>query len=256
MNISASTIDNIPLIQKGDDLAGIITQRFDIQDNDVVVIASTIVSKAEDRYIVLDNITPSEYAIKLGEQNGKDPRMYQAVLNEAKEVLVETPFMLVEMPNGHICINAGIDDSNVSDVNNAGERRLGILPENADISARRIRDDIFTQTGCKVSVMITDTNGRAFRVGQTGVAIGVSGMLATYDWRGMTDLFGTVLEVTEEAVADEIAAIANLLMGEGNGGTPVAVVRGLNLFSEADGVGALHREHESDVVRNSLIQAK
>lgn len=250
MNISASTIDNIPLIQKGDDLASIITQRFDIQDSDVVVIASTIVSKAEDRYIVLDNITPSEYAIKLGEQNGKDPRMYQAVLNEAKEVLVETPFMLVEMPNGHICINAGIDDSNV------GNGQLGILPENADISARRIRDDIFTQTRCKVSVIITDTNGRAFRVGQTGVAIGVSGMLATYDWRGMTDLFGTVLEVTEEAVADEIAAIANLLMGEGNGGTPVAVVRGLNLFSEADGVGTLHREHESDVVRNSLIQAK
>ncbi|MCK5660144.1 MAG: coenzyme F420-0:L-glutamate ligase [Methanosarcinales archaeon] len=250
MNISASTIDDIPLIQEGDDLAGIITQRFDIQDNDVVVIASTIVSKAEGRYIILDDITPSEHAIKLGEKNGKDPRMYQAVLNEAKEVLVEIPFMLVEMPNGHICINAGIDDSNIED------GRLGILPENADASARQIRDDILAQTGCKVSVIITDTNGRAFRVGQTGVAVGISGMLPTYDWRGMSDLFGTILEVTEEAIADEIAAFANLLMGEGNGGTPVAIVRGLNLFSESDGIGALHRVHESDVVRNSLMQAK
>lgn len=250
MKISAYTIDNIPLIQEGDNLAGIITQRCDIEDNDVVIIASTIVSKAEGRYILLDDITPSEHANKLGAQNGKDPRMYQAVLNEAKEVLVETPFMLVEMPNGHICINAGIDNSNVED------GRLGILPENADASARRIRDDIFTQTGCKVSVIITDTNGRAFRVGQTGVALGISGMLPTYDWRGMSDLFGTVLEVTEEAVADEIAAFANLLMGEGNGGTPVAIVRGLDLFNESDGVGALHRAHDSDVIRKVLMQAK
>src|SRR5665648_582653 len=92
MKISAHTIDNIPMIQEGDNLAGIITQRCDIQDNDVVIIASTIVSKAEGHYVILDDLIPSDYAIKLGEQNGKDPRMYQAVLNEAKEVLIETPF--------------------------------------------------------------------------------------------------------------------------------------------------------------------
>ncbi|MDP2845350.1 MAG: coenzyme F420-0:L-glutamate ligase, partial [Candidatus Methanoperedens sp.] len=125
-------------------------------------------------------------------------------------------------------------------------------PEDPDASALKTKDSIFKYTGKKASVVITDTNGRAFRIGQTGAAIGSAGIKATRDWRGTKDLFGRVLEVKNEAVVDEIAGFANILMGEGNGGTPIVIIRGMDLYDESDGIKELFRPEEEDVIRRAL----
>ncbi|MDL5502381.1 MAG: coenzyme F420-0:L-glutamate ligase, partial [Candidatus Methanoperedens sp.] len=149
-----------------------------------------------------------------------DPRFVQAVLDESVEILLESPFLLVRIKNGSICVNAGIDHSNVE-----GSDNILLLPKNPDKSAFDLKKSLFNYTGKNVSVVITDTNGRAFRTGQTGAAIGCAGIKPTRDWRGTKDLFGRVLEVKNEGIVDEIAGFANILMGEGDGGMPIVVIR-------------------------------
>ena len=149
--------------------------------------------------------------------------------------------------NGSICVNAGIDRSNVE-----GSLNILLLPASPDESARKIKETVFTIAGKRVSVIITDTNGRAFRIGQTGAAIGIAGIKPTKDWRGTKDLFGRILEVKNEAIADEIAGFANLLMGEGNGGTPIAVIRGMDLYNESSAISDMYRPENEDVIRNAL----
>ncbi len=151
------------------------------------------------------------------------------------------------MKNGSICVNAGIDHSNVD-----GHENILLLPDSPDESAKSIKETIFTITGKRVSVVITDTNGRAFRMGQTGAAVGIAGIRATKDWRGTTDLFGRVLEVKNEAIVDEIAGFSNILMGEGNGGTPIAIIRGLDMFYEPGTIQELYRPENEDVIRKAL----
>ena len=249
MNISLFTVPDIPLIHEGDDIAMIICERFDLHDHDIVTIASTIVAKAEGRVVDLSDIVPSDRAITIAEQNDGDPRLVQVVLDESREILLESPFLLVETQNGNVCVNAGVDGSNID-----GDCVL-LLPEDSDKSAKRIRDEIYAMTTRKVSVIITDTNGRAFRDGQTGVAIGISGITPTRDWRGRCDLFGKVLEVANEAVVDEIAGAANLLFGEGGDGTPVVVVRGLYCYAEHEGLGPIHFPRSEDVIRYAIARA-
>ena len=249
MNISLFTVPDIPLIHEGDDIPAIICERFDLHDRDIVVIASTIVAKAEGRIVELSDIVPSDRALAIAERNDGDPRLVQMVLDESREILLESPFLLVETQNGNVCVNAGIDGSNID-----GDR-IVLLPEDPDRSAKRIREEIFALTARTVSVIITDTNGRAFRDGQTGVAIGISGITPTRDWRGRCDLFGKVLEVANEAVVDEIAGAANLLFGEGGDGTPVVVVRGLDCYAEHEGLRSIHFPRSEDVIRDAIAHA-
>lgn len=251
MNATAFAVKNIPLIKHGDDIARILVEKAEIKEHDIVVISSTVVSKSEGRIISLDRVKITEKAKIIAKKNDNDPRFVQAVLDESEEILLESPFLLVRTKNGSICVNAGIDRSNVE-----GKENILLLPENPDKSALAIKEAIFNYTGKKVSVIITDTNGRAFRMGQTGAAIGIAGIKPTRDWRGTKDLFGRVLEVKNEAVVDEIAGFANILMGEGSGGTPIVIIRGLDLYHESYGIRELFRPEEEDVIRKALKKRK
>lgn len=244
---SAFAVENIPLIKQGDDIARLLSGKTQLKEHDIVVISSTIVSKSEGRILSLNDVNVTERAKKIAERNLNDPRFVQAVLDESEEILLESPFLLVRTRNGSICVNAGIDRSNVE-----GSDNVLLLPEDPDKSAFELKESIFKLTGKKVSVIITDTNGRAFRMGQTGAAIGIAGMKATRDWRGTKDLFGRVLEVKNEAIVDEIAGFANILMGEGSGGTPVVITRGLELYHESYGLNELLRPEKEDVIRRAL----
>ena len=248
LKMEAFTIENVPLIKRGDDLAAIICKNAELKDNDIVVIASTIVSKSEGNSFTLEGITPTKRAVDIAHRVGiEDPRFIQAVLDRSRECLVESPVTLVETRNGHVCINAGVDDSNVED------GFLLELPKDPDASAKRIGVGIYELSGKNVSVIITDTNGRAFKIGQTGVAIGLFRILPIKDWRGQKDLFGTELEITEEAIADEIAGTANLLMGEADGGTPIVVIRGLLFYEEREvTIKDMYRPDSEDIMKKGL----
>jgi coenzyme F420-0:L-glutamate ligase/coenzyme F420-1:gamma-L-glutamate ligase len=250
LNATAFAVENIPLIKQGDDIARILCEKTQLNEHDIIVISSTVVSKSEGRTIALNNVNVTERAKAIAKINNNDPRFVQAVLDESEEILLESPFLLVRTRNGSICVNAGIDRSNVE-----GSDNILLLPEDPDKSAKKIKDSIFKYTGKKVSVVITDTNGRAFRMGQTGAAIGIAGIKATRDWRGTKDLFGRVLEVKNEAVVDEIAGFANILMGEGSGGTPIVIIRGLNLYHESNGIKELYRPEKEDVIRRAIIKS-
>jgi len=252
LSLTLKAVENIPLIQEGDDLADLICQNAgDIADKDIFVIASTVVSKAIGLTFFEKDIIPSAEAEKIAKLNGKDPRFVQAILDESVEVLTEAPFMLVRNKNGHVCINAGIDASNV------GGDRLLKLPEKPDFHAEKIGKAIEEKTKKKISVIITDTNGRAFKEGQTNVAVGLYNIKAIRQWIGEKDLYGKVLEISEEAVVDEIAGAANLLMGEGGFGYPVVVVRGLDLYTnEKVSVKEMYRKNEKDLIVQGLLKMK
>ncbi len=238
-------LKNIPEIREGDSLAEIFCSEFSFEDGDVIALCSTIVSKAEGRVARLEDFTPSERAESMAKKLDKDPRFVQAVLNESEEILLENPFLLVKAKFGNICINAAIDTSNVR------EGYILLPPKDPDNSAAIIKEEIKRISGKKVGVVITDTNGRCFRRGVVGFAIGVSGIKAMKDWRKERDLYGRELEVTVECVADEIAAFANLIMGEGDYGIPAVVFRGL----EVDGDGSIreiYRDRSEDVIRRII----
>jgi coenzyme F420-0:L-glutamate ligase/coenzyme F420-1:gamma-L-glutamate ligase len=216
-----------------------IEDRFPLRDGDVVCVASTVVSKSEGRFRRLDEYSPSARAIEIAAVLDKDPRFVQAVLDESEDVLLARPFLLVATKFGHIGVNAGIDKSNV------GQGRILLLPENPGSSADRIRRGL--EKDC--AVIVTDTCGRPFRCGVAGVAVGWSGIAPLRDWRGKSDLEGRELEITLEAIVDEIAGMANFLMGEGGDGTPVVVVRGLEYPKSG---GRVFRPKDLDVIRDRL----
>ena len=243
MNVTA--VPDVPEIRAGDDLAGMVADRVDLDPDDIVCVASTVVSKAEGRAYDLDDFPAgpraTEIANRLGDLAGeeKDPRFAQAVLEESTELLMDAPFLLTETRFGHVCVNAGIDRSNVPD------NDILLLPKHPSRTARELADAL------GVPVILTDTCGRPFRFGQRGVAIGWAGMDASLDWRGAHDRDGREMGVTVESVVDELAAATNLVAGEGAGGTPVSVVRDLSL----DEVGTsdnLFRGVEGDFIRQAL----
>ncbi|MDG5777324.1 coenzyme F420-0:L-glutamate ligase [Haloarculaceae archaeon H-GB2-1] len=239
------SVAGIPEVRPGDDVAELVADRTELRAGDVVCVASTIVSKAEGRQADLGDFPASErareIAAHLSEVAGeeKDPRFAQAVLEESDELLMEAPFLLSATRFGHVTVNAGIDRSNVPDAD------LLLLPEDPAASARRLHEDL------GVPVVVTDTSGRPFRHGQRGVALGWAGMVANRDWRGETDRDGRELGVTVQSVVDELAAAANLVTGEGDGGTPVAVVRDWS-FGDHAGHDDLFRDPETDFVRQAL----
>jgi coenzyme F420-0:L-glutamate ligase/coenzyme F420-1:gamma-L-glutamate ligase len=240
-------VADLPEIEPGDDLAAAIDDRVDLRSDDVVCVASTVVSKAEGRLADLEEFPAGprarEIAARLESITGdeKDPRFAQAVLEEATEIVMEAPFLLTESRFGHVGVNAGIDRSNVPD------HDLLLLPRRPSESAARIRRGLANEP----AVIVTDTCGRPFRHGQRGVAIGWTGIPASRDWRGETDREGHELQVTVESVVDELAAAHNLVAGEGAGGHPVTVVRDWT-FGDLDGSDNLFRDVSTDFVRQAL----
>jgi coenzyme F420-0:L-glutamate ligase/coenzyme F420-1:gamma-L-glutamate ligase len=244
MSVSPATLQGylifgLPVIKEGDDIARLVQSLFDFQDGDVLCIASTIVAKSEGRFRDLNSYLPSLRAAGIAQDIGKDPRFVQAVLDESAEILLDRPFLLAVTRFGHIGVNAGIDQSNV------GKDRILLLPENPGISAQSLREKL--DKDC--AVIITDTCGRPFRCGVAGVAIGWAGIAALHDWRGICDMHGKVLEITQEAIVDEIAAAANLLMGEAGDGTPAVVFRGLKYHRSG---GTVFMPNDKDVIRPRL----
>jgi len=238
-------LSDVPEIREGDDLASVVAERVDLRADDVLCVASTVVSKAVGRTVDLADVTAGERARAIAERlervtgESKDPRFAQVVLEESADLVMEAPFLLTETHFGHITVNAGIDRSNVP------EADLLLLPEDPAGSARRLHEEL------DVPVVVTDTCGRPFRHGQRGVAIGWAGMPASRDWRGERDRDGRELGVTVEAVVDELAAAANLVAGEGDGGTPVVVVREFE-FGDHGGSDNLFRDYDDDLVRQAL----
>jgi coenzyme F420-0:L-glutamate ligase / coenzyme F420-1:gamma-L-glutamate ligase len=239
-SLQGYVVEGLPIIKPGDDIAALIESLFNIQDRDILCLASTIVAKSEGRLRTLDSYRPSERAERIARQVGKDSRFVQAVLDESADVLLEEPFLLTKTRFGHIGVNAGIDQSNV------GGGRILLLPEDPSRSAEKLRRSL--NKDC--AVIITDTCGRPFRCGVTGVAIGWAGISALQDWRGKRDMHGKVLEITLEAVVDEIASAANLLMGEAGDGTPAIVFRGLRFPS--GGKSSVFMPEDRDVIRPFL----
>ncbi len=246
-------LQDFPLVEPGDDLAALLASALqanglDLRDGDVLVIAQKVISKAEDRYVLLSEVEVSESARALAEDAHKDPRLAQLILDESREVLRVRPgVVIVEHRNGYVHANAGIDRSNIqSDPSNP---RVLLLPQDADRSAQALREGLHTLTGRAPQIVVNDSFGRAWRNGTVGVAIGTAGMKPLRNQIGELDLFGNVLEVTEPAIADELAAAASLVMGQSAEGCPVVLARGLNIAPSEEGFGALLRDRQMDMFR-------
>jgi len=267
-NVSALTltpVQHIPLIRRDDNLADIVVnalQENDIslEDNDILVFAQKIISKAEGRAINLATITPSQRALELAKQTEKDARVVELILRESNEVLrTRVGALIVEHKLGFVCANAGIDHSNVSPSETSevfgdfgslsAEDWVLLLPAEPDRSAEKMRDEIKSKTGKRVGVLIIDSHGRAWRNGTVGVAIGIAGLPALEDLRGKPDLFGYKLQVTQVGVADELAAAASLMMGQAAEGTPVVHVRGFPYPMREATLKELIRPKEQDLFR-------
>lgn len=251
MPIELLAIPHIPLIRPGDDLPGLILAAasaagIEWRDQDVLVVAQKIVSKAEGRLVHLPDVTPSPRALELAAVTGKDPRLVEVILGESAAVLRMRPGLLVvEHRLGFVCANAGVDQSNVM----GSDDWALLLPLDPGASARRLRDAVRAATGAAIAVIISDSHGRAWRLGTVGVAIGVAGLHPLTDLRGQLDLAGRPLHITEVGTADEIAAAAGLLMGQAAEGTPVVRVRGAQFKAGEGRLREILRPREEDLFR-------
>jgi len=270
MELRAIGVEGLPEIEEGMALGELIAARAELRNGDVLVISQKIVSKAEGRVRRLSSAIPGAEARKLAAVLGKDPALVELILDESKEVLrAERGVLITETHHGFVCANAGIDTSNLPE-----EGTACLLPEDPDASARRIRAEIIGAGGGEpgvdlsrqkrgvsgeahprlpptVALVIADSFGRAWRLGQSEVAIGCSGLQALDDWRGRNDAHGRELEATQIAVADEAAAAADLIRAK-DSRTPAVVLRGLDRFvtsEDGPGAAALRRPAQEDLFR-------
>jgi coenzyme F420-0:L-glutamate ligase / coenzyme F420-1:gamma-L-glutamate ligase len=232
-------VEGLPEIREGDDLAALIVRACELQAGDVVCIAQKVVSKAEGRVVRLADVDPSDEAYDLAGHDG-DPRRLEVVLGEATRIVrSRPPLVIAETRHGFVCASAGVDASNAPEPDS-----VVLLPKDPDASAARIRHDFRLRTGHSVGVIVTDTFGRAWRVGIANVAIGSAGVEVLRDLRGQYDPTGYELHSTVIAIADEIAAAAELVMGKTER-IPVAVVRGLAVSGEGSANELIMRpEHD------------
>jgi coenzyme F420-0:L-glutamate ligase/coenzyme F420-1:gamma-L-glutamate ligase len=233
-SLTAFALAGLPEVRSGDDLASLILASGEqVRDGDVVVVAHKVVSKAEGRVVALEDVRASDRARKLADEHGKDPRAVQVVLDESSEVLrAQRGVLICRTRHGFVCANAGVDASN------APEGTLVLLPVDPDASARALRARLRKLAGTSPAVVVSDSFGRAWRHGQSDVAIGCAGLAPLEDWRGRTDAEGRELRATWIAVADEAAAAADLTRAK-DSREPVVVVRGLERFvTDEDGPGA------------------
>ncbi len=246
-------IPGIPMVAPGDDLASLISEGFSRggltpRAGDVLVLAQKIVSKAEGRGVDLASVVPSARAVTLAEEVQKDPRLVELILSESVRVVRSRPnVLIVEHRRGFVMANAGIDQSNVGPTD--GVQRALLLPVDPDGSAEALRARLSTQYGVLLAVVIIDSFGRAWRRGTVGVAIGAAGLPALLDLRGNPDLFGRALQVSISGFADEIAAAASLVMGQGDEAQPVVLVRGLTWSAPANPAAELLRPAAEDMFR-------
>lgn len=246
-------VPGIPMIKAGDDLAALIADGlarggFTPRDKDVVVIAQKVVSKAEGRAVDLATVTPSARAVELAREVQKDPRLVELILSESVRVVRSRPnVLIVEHRLGFVMANAGIDQSNVAAPD--GPQVALLLPVDPDGSAAALRERLSTRFGVAPAVVITDSFGRAWRRGTAGVAIGAAGLPALLDLRGNPDLFGRALQVSISGFADEIAAAASLVMGQGNEAQPVVLIRGLAWTAPSNPAAELVRPAAEDMFR-------
>jgi coenzyme F420-0:L-glutamate ligase/coenzyme F420-1:gamma-L-glutamate ligase len=226
--IGLEALPGLPEVRPGDDLAGLLTE-FELRPADVLAVAHKVVSKAEGRTIALSTVVPGREARELAELHGKDPRHVQVILDESAEILrADRGRLICRTHHGFVCANAGVDASNAG-----APDTLVLLPEDPDASARALRHSL----GC--AVIITDSFGRPWRVGQCEVAIGCAGLAPFEDWRGRDDSDGRELAATMIAVADEAAAAADLARGK-DSREPAVRIRGLERYvTNEDGPGAV-----------------
>jgi len=244
--LSARALSDLPEISEGSDLATLVLAAGEAPgDQDIVVVAHKAVSKAEGRVPALGSIEPSARALELGAAHDKDPRHVQAILDESVELIrAERGVLIVRTRHGFICANAGVDESNAP-----GEEVLVLLPDDPDRSARLLRARLRELSGHAPAVLITDSFGRAWRLGQLDTAIGCAGLLALDDWRGRHDRRGRELHASIIATADAVAAAADLARTK-DSGEPVVIVSGLGQHVQRDdgpGAVALIRPREEDL---------
>jgi coenzyme F420-0:L-glutamate ligase/coenzyme F420-1:gamma-L-glutamate ligase len=230
-------------IVPSDDLSDLILNSEKILEGDIIVVAQKIISKQEGRSIKLSTVTPSLLAEGISSQYQKDPRITELILSESKRIIrMGHGILIVETNNGFICANAGVDESNVE------HGYATLLPENSNISAQNIRNKILEQTQKHVAVIISDTFGRPFRMGQTNCAIGVSGLNPILDYAGTFDSFDKVLRVTAIAIADELASAAELVMGKSLK-CPFVIIRDYQFNIEEHITDELIRPENEDLFR-------
>ena len=260
---------NIPIIKKGDNISkiiieGLIANKVSLDDGDLIVIAQSIISKSNGRIRNLNEITPSDKALKLydkiapkSKKHGlpvKPPELIQAIIEESNKIIKAEHVLITETNFGFICANAGIDRSNVEGIDN-----ITLLPKNPDVDAKKIRSSLKNSLNKNIGVIITDSFGRPFRVGSVGVAIGISGIEAILDKRGEKDLFGHELQTTIIGQVDNIASAAQLIMGETDEGNPVVIIKGYKFeLTKTASIKSIIREKEYDLFRednyNSFIK--
>lgn len=254
MKLELYGLTEIPLVVEGDDISTLILsslkkQNIPLAGGDILLIAETLISKAEGSYLDLTKINPSPEVIELAEKCKKEPELVEAIINESKEIIAIGPNCIIsETKHGFVCANAGIDESNV-------ENGLATpLPKNPDKSAQLIRESLKNENYKNIGIIITDTQGRAFRNGAVGVSVGCSGISPLWKRMGEKDLYGRKLQTTEIAIADELAASASLLMGQSNEGIPVVLIKGFldfdKLKNEESTIKPLLRKKEFDIFRS------
>lgn len=253
-SLQLTAVPHIPHIQPGDDLAALLIAalhdaNMPLQNGDVLTIAQKIVSKAEGRYVNLETVEPSARAQQVAASTAKDPRLVELILGESDEISRQRQGVLIVRHRlGFTSANAGIDRSNVDQATE--QETVLLLPVDPDGTAVLLRQKLQEAFGLtQLGIVITDSHGRPFRLGTVGVAIGVAGIPALWDRRGEPDLYGYTLQHTDVGVADEIAAAAGLLMGQGAEGTPVVLLRGLNLPTVNGRAADLVRPKEKDLYR-------
>ncbi|HZP77840.1 MAG TPA: coenzyme F420-0:L-glutamate ligase [Pseudolabrys sp.] len=252
-NVSFVAVPGIPRISPGDLLASILIDAMraaglPMASGDVLVVAQKIVSKAEGRYIDLADVKPSTRAQQYARLTGKDPRLVEIVLAESTHIVRHAPnVLIVEHRHGFVMANAGVDQSNIE--HPGGKERVLLLPENPDTAAAEIKTALDAEFGINCGVIINDSFGRPWRNGVTGVALGAAGFPSLLDMVGLPDMFGRKLQMTEIALADEVAAGASLVMGQAAEGLPAVLVRGLDLGAPNRPASALIRDRAKDLFR-------
>jgi coenzyme F420-0:L-glutamate ligase/coenzyme F420-1:gamma-L-glutamate ligase len=253
--LEAFSIPGIPIVKRGDDVAGLVAEalaaaRVALRDGDVLVVTSKILSRAEGRFVDLTTVEPTARAQEIGARIGKDARVVELILRESTAVSREAKgALIVRHRLGFVAANAGIDASNAVPPGappGSGPWAL-LLPDSPDGSAAAIRARVREAARADVGVVVSDSFGRPFRLGTVGVAIGCAGLPPLWDRRGERDLFGRVLEQTITALADQVAAVADLVAGQADEGRPVTVVRGVRWDASDRGAGALVRSAEEDL---------
>jgi coenzyme F420-0:L-glutamate ligase/coenzyme F420-1:gamma-L-glutamate ligase len=253
--LSVRSIPGVPSVEPGDDLASIVITALEavdcpLTDDDVLIVASKIVSRAEDCFVDLSTVEPGEAALRMVEEVDKDPRLVELILRESEAVSRRTPgALIVRHRLGFVSANAGIDSSNAAppDAAEGSGPWVLTLPRDPDASAAALRTSLEERFGARVGVIITDSWGRPFRRGTVGFALGASGVPALWNRRGALDRHGRELEATESGVADSIAAAADLVAGQADEGRPLSLVRGLRFTPSDDTASTLLRDPENDL---------